>query len=205
SEGMPYFTMQHINGCSLSTALSELQERTSLPDGNTLLHVAASNAQTSVEPDSGSGSSSTHGLDTLNWPDTCVSIAAQVAGALHHAHERGVLHRDVKPSNILLSSEGRAMLVDFGLAWADDTDQRLTQSASQLGSLPYLPPEHVDGKAPDPSRAADVYSLGVTLYELLTLRNPFLGKNGEETRRNILGARPLRLRQEQRGVSWELE
>ena len=97
------------------------------------------------------------------------------------------------------------MLVDFGLAWSDDTDQRLTQSTSQLGSLPYLPPEHIDGRASDPSRAADVYALGVTLYEMLTLKNPFLGKSGEETQRNILGARTLRLRREQRGVSWELE
>tara|TARA_R110002072_G_scaffold67163_2_gene164989 strand:- start:32320 stop:35718 length:3399 start_codon:yes stop_codon:yes gene_type:complete len=205
SDGMPYFTMQHIRGCSMSTALTELQAANTPPEGRRLLELAADQANASPTSESSSGSGSTHGIDTLNWADTCVSLAAQVAAALHHAHERGVLHRDVKPSNILLTTEGRAMLVDFGLAWADDTDQRLTQSASQLGSLPYLPPEHIGGKATDPSRAADVYSLGVTLYEMLTLRNPFLGKNGEETRRNILGARPLRLRTEQRGVSWELE
>lgn len=205
SDGMPYFTMQHIRGCSLSAALGELQKAKTIPDGHSLVALTAAKAQSAPKSESSSGSSSTNGIDALNWADTCVTLAAQVAAALHHAHERGVLHRDVKPSNILLTTEGRAMLVDFGLAWSDDTDQRLTASASQLGSLPYLPPEHIDGKAPDPSRAADVYSLGVTLYEMLTLRNPFLGKNGEETRRNILGARPLRLRHEQRGVSWELE
>lgn len=205
SDGMPYFTMQHIRGCSLSAALSEMQEHSVSPDGNALVSIAAKKAQSTPEPESSSGSGSTTGIESLNWADTCVTLAAQVAGALHHAHERGVLHRDVKPSNILLTTEGRAMLVDFGLAWSDDSEQRLTASASQLGSLPYLPPEHIDGKAPDPSRAADVYSLGVTLYEMLTLRNPFLGKNGEETRRNILGARHLRLRHEARGVSWELE
>jgi len=205
SDGMPYFTMQHVRGCSVSAALSELQDHKALPDGRALLHIAANKAQSVPESESDSHSGSTQGIDALNWSDTCVTLAAQIAGALHHAHERGVLHRDVKPSNILLTTEGRAMLVDFGLAWSDDAEQRLTASASQLGSLPYLPPEHIDGKAPDPSRAADVYSLGVTLYEMLTLRNPFLGKNGEETRRNILGARRLRLRDEQRGVSWELE
>lgn len=211
SEGMPYFTMQHIRGCSMSAALSQLQKANTPPEGRRLLEIAVDQAKASPTSESGtrsgsgSGSGSTHGIDTLSWADACVSLAAQIAGALHHAHERGVLHRDVKPSNILLTAEGRAMLVDFGLAWSDDADQRLTQSASQLGSLPYLPPEHIDGKATDPSRAADIYSLGVTLYEMLTLRNPFLGKNGEETRRNILGARPLRLRAEQRGVSWELE
>lgn len=209
SDGMPYFTMQHINGCSASAALAHLHERKSQPDGRQLLDFANSKAAPEIPsdagPDSGSGSGSTHGIDSLGWPETCTSITIQVAGALHHAHERGVLHRDVKPSNILLTREGRAMLVDFGLAWSSDTDQRLTHSTSQLGSIPYLPPEHIEGKAPDPSRAADVYSLGVTLYEMLTLRNPFLGKNGEETRRNILGARSLRLRREQRGVSWELE
>lgn len=205
SEGMPYFTMQHINGCSLATALTELHVAIAAPDGRALLQLAAKKAQASPSTEPRSGSGSTHGLDTMGWADTCVSLAVQVAAALHHAHERGVLHRDVKPSNILLTAEGRAMLVDFGLAWSDDADQRLTQSTSQLGSLPYLPPEHVDGRAIDPSRAADVYSLGVTLYEMLTLKNPFLGKNGEETQRNILGARTLRLRREQRGVSWELE
>lgn len=205
SDGMPYFTMQHVRGCSVSTALSLLSENRASPDGRALLQIAASKAQSVPDSESDSHSGSTQGIDALSWADSCVTLAAQIAGALHHAHERGVLHRDVKPSNILLTTEGRAMLVDFGLAWSDDAEQRLTASASQLGSLPYLPPEHIDGKAPDPSRAADVYSLGVTLYEMLTLRNPFLGKNGEETRRNILGARRLRLRDEQRGVSWELE
>jgi serine/threonine protein kinase/WD40 repeat protein len=216
ADGMPYFTMQHIGGCSLSQALTELQQQETAPDGRALTRVAAagservdahgSGSRSGSRSGSNSGSgSSTHGIDGLSWPDTCVAIATEIAAALHHAHERGVLHRDVKPSNILLSADCRPMIVDFGLAWADDTDQRLTRSTSQLGSLPYLPPEHITGDTPDPNRATDVYSLGVTLYEMLTLRNPFLGKNGEETRRNILGARALRLRREQRGVSWELE
>ncbi|HEB54657.1 MAG TPA: serine/threonine protein kinase, partial [bacterium] len=208
ANGVPFFTMQHINGCSLAHALGQLQQERQL-DGRALLRITAASAGESAGSSSGSGSSrgsgsDSHGIEDENWPDTCVSIAGQVASALHHAHERGVLHRDVKPSNILLTTAGRAMLVDFGLAWSDEADQRLTMSNSQLGSLPYLPPEHIDGKAPDPSRATDVYSLGVTLYEMLTLRNPFLGRNGEETRRNILAAQPGRLRG-RTGVSWELE
>lgn len=207
SDGMPYFTMQHIRGCSLSSALASLQDRSHAPDSRALLRLTAMNPPEDESPSSsGSGSgSSTHGIDGLTWPDACVSLAIELAAALHHAHERGVLHRDVKPSNILLTHDCRAMLVDFGLAWADDGDQRLTRSTSQLGSLPYMPPEHIRGDTPEPNRATDVYSLGVTLYEMLTLHNPFLGKNGEETRRNILGNRVLRLGREQRGVSWELE
>ncbi|MFK7741372.1 MAG: WD40 repeat domain-containing serine/threonine protein kinase [Planctomycetota bacterium] len=225
SDGMPYFTMQHVRGCSLAQALTKLQgdaakaaaTAATPPDGRQLLDCTMRAAAPRDEPgaeratratDTGSGSGSgsdSHGIDGLSWADTCVTIAIQIASALHHAHERGVVHRDVKPSNILLSHGARAMVVDFGLAWSDDADQRLTQSASQLGSLPYLPPEQLAGNAVDPSRAADVYSLGVTLYEMLARRHPFLGRNGEETRRNILDARPMRLRRTRSGVSWELE
>lgn len=206
-DGVPFFTMQHVPGCSMARALFELQRLGTPPDGSALLTlVERATTGEGAERGSSDGDSGSHsrGIDELGWPDACVRITAQVASALHHAHERGVLHRDVKPSNILLTHGARALLVDFGLAWSDG-DQRLTHSSSQLGSLPYLPPEQLDGRATDPSRSGDIYSLGVTLYEMLTLRNPFLGKNGEETRRNILGARALKLRREQRGISWELE
>jgi len=205
-EGMPYFTMQHIRGCSIAAALAELQATSEPPDARALLNIVAMHAATdeTVRPQSGS-SDPAHAMAEMTWPDTCVTIAIQIAGALQHAHERGILHRDVKPSNVLMTSDGRALLLDFGLAWSDREGQRLTKSTSQLGSLPYMPPEHISGDLPDPNRAADIYSLGVTLYEMLTLHNPFLGKNSEETRRNILGARTLRLRREQRSVSWELE
>jgi serine/threonine protein kinase len=116
-EGMPYFTMQHISGCSVATALVDLEGRSSSqqegsangrsPDAVALLEVIARHATAdhAAVPDAG-GSSSSSGIRNLGWPDTCVAIAIEVANALQHAHERGILHRDVKPSNILLTRDG---------------------------------------------------------------------------------------------------
>jgi hypothetical protein len=96
-------------------------------------------------------------------------IVAQVADALHHAHQFSIVHRDVKPANVVVSGSGRAKLTDFGVAFVPASD--VTQHGSALGSPRYMAPEQVLGQAID--ARADVFSLGVVLYELLTRRTPF--------------------------------
>lgn len=97
-------------------------------------------------------------------------IGQQMAEALSYAHSQGVLHRDVKPSNILLDDRGSAWLTDFGLAKVAETNTALTESGNVIGTIKYLAPESLSGKTDERS---DIYSLGLTLYELLSGRAAF--------------------------------
>ena len=100
---------------------------------------------------------------------TAADIIAQVADALHHAHGFSIVHRDVKPANVVVAPSGRAKLTDFGVAYVAASD--VTQNGSALGSPRYMAPEQVLGQPID--ARADIFSLGVVLYELLTRRTPF--------------------------------
>jgi eukaryotic-like serine/threonine-protein kinase len=103
-----------------------------------------------------------------------LDLALQVARALEAAHDRGVVHRDVKPQNVLLAEEGRAKVTDFGIARARDTEG-LTITGTILGTSDYIPPEQARGEPA--GEAGDVYSLGVVLYELLTGEVPYEAEN----------------------------
>jgi serine/threonine protein kinase len=107
--------------------------------------------------------------------DQAVNIARQVASALEYAHQQGIIHRDVKPSNILLTSEGEARLSDFGLARVVETTTIITASGMVLGTPQYMAPEQWMTEVVD--HRADIYSLGAVLYEMLTLRPPFDANN----------------------------
>ena len=104
-----------------------------------------------------------------------VELALAIADALGFAHEHGLVHRDVKPQNVLLTPDGDAKVTDFGIARSLDVEHGMTQTGTVLGTSNYLSPEQASGKATTPS--TDVYSLGVVLYELLTAEVPFPGDN----------------------------
>src|SRR5262249_59832763 len=111
--------------------------------------------------------------------DRVARLIAEVADGLEYAHERGVVHRDVKPSNLLLSPEGRLSINDFGLARLLE-QPGMTMTGEFVGTPVYMSPEQITaGRVPLDQRT-DVYSLGATLYELLTLRPPFTGPRPDQ-------------------------
>ena len=102
-----------------------------------------------------------------------VEVIAQVADALDYAHSHRVVHRDVKPANILITADNRVKITDFGIARLDTSN--LTQEGQLLGTPNYMAPEQIQGKEVD--HRADLFALGVVLYEMLTRHKPFQGEN----------------------------
>lgn len=112
-------------------------------------------------------------------PDQAAELIRKIALAMQHAHEIGLLHRDLKPGNILLTKKGEPVVTDFGLAFEfkSESNERLTESGMVVGTPTYMPPEQVNGQPLGPT--GDVYSLGVVFYELLTGKPPFSGPIGK--------------------------
>lgn len=105
-------------------------------------------------------------------PDEAVRIASQICDALDHAHQNGIIHRDIKPHNILISKNGRIKVTDFGIARAV-TSSDITQTGAVLGSVHYFSPEHAKGV--QQGEKSDIYSLGAVIYQMVTNRLPFAG------------------------------
>ena len=127
-------------------------------------------------------------------PRWSASIAARVARAAHYAHQNGVLHRDLKPGNILLDPHGEPHVTDFGLAKLSGVETSLTNTGAALGTPAYMSPEQAAGTAGHATVAADVYSLGAVLYDLLAGEPPFVGETALETMRLAVEREPKPLR-----------
>jgi serine/threonine protein kinase/Tfp pilus assembly protein PilF len=119
-----------------------------------------------------------------------VELIAKLARAVHYAHEQGILHRDIKPGNILLDKDGEPHLTDFGLARLVETESNVTRTNEVLGTPRYLSPEQAVGDKTKLTRATDVYGLGAVLYQLLTGHPPFAAETTYETIRLLLQTEP---------------
>lgn len=132
-------------------------------------------------------------------------ILLAIVRAIHYAHQHGILHRDLKPTNVLIDKNGEPLLTDFGLAKLLEQQETFTQSQAVLGSASYMSPEQALGKSAAISVASDVYSLGAILYEMLTGRPPFVGRNFVETIKQVIDTEPLKPSEINPKVDPELE
>lgn len=196
-QGVLYYTMQYVEGATLAAIVGSLR---GVPFSDlTSAHVrtlASAGATAAHAPKS---TSSAWGR---TYVETVCRIVIDVAEALEHAHVHGVVHRDVKPANILVDADGRAQLFDLGLAHLAD-DPAITGQGDFAGTPQYVAPEQVSARSEDPR--TDVYSLGATLYELLALRPPFSGKTTQAVLRQVVTKEPPLLRRIHREVPRDLE
>ena len=109
-------------------------------------------------------------------PYKACELMRSIAESIAYAHKQGVIHRDIKPGNVIIDTDGRPMLTDFGLAinlTSNDSEDRMTKSGAIMGTLPYIAPEQAAGKVDQIGPLSDIYSLGALFYELITGRPPF--------------------------------
>ena len=135
---------------------------------------------------------------------TVARFGLQTAEALEHAHQLGVIHRDIKPANLLLDVNGHLWVTDFGLAQVQ-SDVALTTTGDLVGTLRYMSPEQALARRGVVDHRTDIYSLGATLYELLTLEPAFTGSDRQELLRQIAEDEPRPLRRQDRSIPIDLE
>ncbi len=135
---------------------------------------------------------------------TTARLLATIARAVHHAHQRGVLHRDLKPGNVLIDAQGQPHITDFGLAKHDERDCSITRSGAIVGTPSYMAPEQARAEK-RLTTAVDVYSLGAILYELLTGKPPFQGATVLDTLMQVQQVEPRSPRSIERRIPRDLE
>jgi WD40 repeat protein/tRNA A-37 threonylcarbamoyl transferase component Bud32 len=142
--------------------------------------------------------------ELVEQPREAARLMVLVARAVHHAHQRGILHRDLKPGNILLDNDGSPTITDFGLARKVEGDSGLTQTGAIVGTPSYMAPEQAAARK-DLSIAIDVYALGAILYELLVGQPPFRGATPVDTILQVLEKEPVAPRSLRAGADRDLE
>ena len=173
---------------------ADARDRSAVSDSFTL------SSSSVVLPGRGRYGSNSKSRKPTYW-QSVASIGIQVADALEYAHKQGVQHRDIKPSNLLLDTQETVWVTDFGLAKAED-QPNLTHTGDILGTLRYMPPEAFEGKT---DVRGDVYSLGLTLYEMLAFRPAFDEKERNRLIRQVTQEEPPRLRKSIRSLPRDLE
>ncbi|MSR58765.1 MAG: hypothetical protein EXS05_14120 [Planctomycetaceae bacterium] len=138
-------------------------------------------------------------------PKPAARLLQSVAEAVQYAHEKGIVHRDIKPQNILLDEKGRPRVTDFGLAKHLEGTSEMTAAGQIMGTPSYMPPEQAGGKTDEVGPVSDVYSLGATLYFLLTGRPPYQTSSPMETIRQVLNDEPVPLRRLNPAIPRDLE
>ena len=192
--GFWYYAMELVEGRPLSQILDDLRA-----GGD---RSANSKSQMTRSADAGGTTSSDSGLA---WYRAIAAVFADVAAALELAHEEGIVHRDVKPSNLLLDADGTLKLVDFGLAHLEGNGPTMTRTGDLLGTPAYMSPEQAVARRMRVDHRTDIYSLGATLYEILTLRPPFEGDNLPQLCSQIVGVDPVRPKLIERQIPRDLE
>lgn len=191
-DGQHYFSMKLIEGGSLAENLVRSSRRAEA-------HFKFPSAESS-----GPNQSGTPHVGCYGTREAAVLLAT-VARAVHYAHQRGILHRDLKPGNILIDGKGEPHVTDFGLAKALEGDSDLTRTAAIMGTPAYMSPEQASGRAKQLTTSSDVFSLGAILYELLAGRPPFRGETAIDTMRYVMEEEPKRPRSLNLEVDADLE
>jgi tRNA A-37 threonylcarbamoyl transferase component Bud32 len=137
--------------------------------------------------------------------EQAASYVKTIAEAIHFAHQRGILHRDLKPQNVLIDADDRPRITDFGLAKRVETNSGLTRTGDVLGSPSYMSPEQASSRLEEVGPQSDVYSLGAVLYELLAGRPPFRGATALETLCQVIEGPPVPPRKLNPAVPQDLE
>ena len=179
-EQTPYYAMEFVEGKTLAQILQRLKE-------------AKSEAETLFGK-----------KEEVRYFATIAEVFAAVADGLQHAHSKGVVHRDIKPSNLIFDSKGCLRILDFGLAHLEG-QASLTISGDVVGTPLYMSPEQARRKKIPVDHRTDIYSLGATIYEMLTWRPPFMGEDHQDTLSQIIEQDPWPLRRLNPSIPRDLE
>ena len=201
--GVHFYAMQLIEGRSLASLILEM--RATVPESAQQGRSTSTSSQaaTAAIVNSVVRTSFRSGRNNESFR-SAARIAAQVADALDYAHEAGVIHRDIKPANLMIDTKGSVWVTDFGLAQVA-TDGGVTQTGDLVGTLRYMSPEQASGRRTQVDHRTDIYSLGATLYEMLTLQPIFTGDDRPTLLFQILNEEPRPLRQIDLSIPIELE